>query len=85
MQNVLTQKEKLKDSMEVMLIDVRVMMGTLETESIVPMKKQVIDSVQFCVVSFSMKITIMIFIIISLNVFFLKGNSIYHQRDCKYS
>ena len=39
--------------MEVMLIDVRVMMGTLETESIVPTKKQVIDSVQFCVVSFN--------------------------------
>ena len=54
MQNVLTQKEKLKDSMEVMLIDVRVIMDTLEMDSNVPMKKQVKHSLQFGVISFSM-------------------------------
>ena len=52
MQNVLTQKEKLKDSMEVMLIDVRVIMDTLEMDSNVPMKKQVKRSLQFGVISF---------------------------------
>ena len=55
MLNASTQKEKLKDSMEVMLIDVRVIMDTLEMDSNVPMKKQVNYSLQFGVISFSMQ------------------------------